>query len=153
MIGLFVIEPLPFIYIIIGGLRRWQKSEIADNPAVVFNRESAILFHIGSDDSLRRIALFPLVHIARKPHNPFCSLHDLHDFSHVGQSCLSDGSAHVSLLVGASRPATCRLEHLLLFLLFYYCCKYNKKKRKSIFIIRKNATILSFFCSLNRAET
>ena len=43
---------------------------------------------------MSKIAFSPLVHIARLPHNPFCSIHNLHNFSHIRRPCFPDNSIH-----------------------------------------------------------
>ena len=63
MIGLSIVQPLTFIYIIIGRFWGWQESKVADNATIILDDKAAIPFHVCRYDSLRRIAISPLVHI------------------------------------------------------------------------------------------
>ena len=94
MIRLCVIKPFTIIDFTICGFWRWKKSKVTNNLITILNDIAAIPFHISHYGSLRRIAIAPLVHIARLPHNSFCSIHDFHNLSHVRRSCLPDNPAH-----------------------------------------------------------
>ena len=65
MVRLLVIEPLPLINSGIRGFGGWQESEVADNLTVIFYYKATTFLHIRQDNSLRWIAVGPLVHISR----------------------------------------------------------------------------------------
>ena len=46
MIGLRIVQPLTFIYIIIGRFRGWQKSKVGNDHATILNDKAAISFYI-----------------------------------------------------------------------------------------------------------
>ena len=81
MIWLRVIKPLPIIDFIICRFWGLQESKVSNDLAAILNDKTAILIHISRNDCLRGIAIAPLMHVARLPHNPFCSIHDLHNLS------------------------------------------------------------------------
>ena len=83
MIRKGIICPLTIIYLRVGWLRGWQECEIADNTPFILNDKAAVLFHIVEDDLLRRVAIAPLVYVARLSHNSLCSLHHLHNIGDV----------------------------------------------------------------------
>ena len=95
MIRLNIINPLTFIDLGISRFWGWQKSKIAHNAAIILNDKTAIPFHISRNDSLSGIAISPLVHIARLPHNLLCSIHNLHNNNHVCRLGFSDNPPHV----------------------------------------------------------
>ncbi len=72
----------------------YAESKVGNDLTVIFNDKAAISFHISSNDSLGRIAFSPLVHVAGLPHNPFCSIHDFHNISHVRWLGFSDDPTH-----------------------------------------------------------
>ena len=95
MIWQLIIKPPTFIDSGISGFWGWQESEIANDLAVIFNDKAAIPFNISHNNSLRRVAFSPLVHVTRLPHYLLCSIHDFHNISHVRRSCFSDNPVHV----------------------------------------------------------
>ena len=101
MIGFYVIQPFAIVYLRVSRLRGGQKSEIADNllwrlvlTIALFNDKTSMLLHIVQENSLRRVAVSPLVHVARRPHNLLRGLHHLHNLRYVCWFRLSDYSTH-----------------------------------------------------------
>lgn len=70
MIWQFIIKPPTFIDPGISGFLGWKESEIANSLAIIFNDKTAIPFNVSHNNSLRRVAFSPLVHITRLPHYP-----------------------------------------------------------------------------------
>ena len=87
MIRLRVIKPFAFVYPGISWFWRWQESKVADKLTIILNDKTSILLHIRQDNSLRRIAIIPLMHVTRLPHDLLCSIHDLHDFGQIRRCC------------------------------------------------------------------
>ena len=95
MIWLFIIKPPTFIDPGISWFRGRKESKIANNLAIILNDKAAIPLHVSHNNSLRRVAFSPLVHVTRLPHYPLCSIHDCHNISHVRGDCFSDNPIHV----------------------------------------------------------
>ena len=97
MVGQGVVCPLTIIYLRVGRLRRVQKGEIADDATSVLNDKATMLLHIADDDSLRRVAVSPLVHVTRLPHDLLCGLYHLHNLRYVCWLCFPDNPIHIYL--------------------------------------------------------
>ena len=79
MIGKNVIHPLTTINGRVSGFGRWQKSEISHHKAIVLNHIAAVLLNVRLNSFQRGVTLFPLIGIARVPHNGFGGRENLHD--------------------------------------------------------------------------
>jgi len=79
MISLCVVQPLTLVNLRVSRLGRRQKSEIGHNLSVVLYHKTAIFFHVRLHDLQRRIAVDPLVQVARLNHYGFACSKNLHN--------------------------------------------------------------------------
>ena len=78
-----VVEPLATENLLVGGLRRRQEREIAHNLPVVFNHEAAITPDVILDGLHRRVAVNPLLPVARCLHFLARIVEDRHNARNV----------------------------------------------------------------------
>ena len=92
VVGEGIVEPLTVVNLLVGRFRRWQKREIAHDFPVVLNHETSCLPDIVLHNFYRRVAVNPLLPVARCLHLLPCLVEDWHNVGNVGCGGRTDDS-------------------------------------------------------------
>ena len=94
MIWTFVIEPLTIVDFAVSWFGRFKKCEICNHTIVIYYDIATTFIHVCHDNLLRRIAVVPLMKIARRAHRLSGCLHHVHDGGYIVWYGMSDDSVH-----------------------------------------------------------
>ena len=95
----FIVQPCTFINLLV--CRFWcrQKGEVCHNPLVICDHKPAVTGDVCLDNLLRRITVYPLVHVSRSVHHLPCRIYYRHDSRNVLVCRKSDGTMHTVIYI------------------------------------------------------